>query len=56
MALERESRKPPDPPEVAAEYEPPAVSWEEPFEPVAASNCCNPLEGDCSGSGLPLCP
>jgi hypothetical protein len=24
-------------------YEPPAVEWEEPFDPVAASGCCIPL-------------
>jgi hypothetical protein len=42
MTMEREPKEPVVCPEPAAEYEPPAVAWEEPFDPVAAS--CDPLQ------------
>ena len=39
---------------LALPYEPPAVSWEEEFSPVAAS--CDPLDPDCTGGGGPKLP
>jgi hypothetical protein len=31
-------------------YEPPAIAWEEPFEPIAATSCglANPFEMNCA--------
>lgn len=42
--VKHETRDAAVPPVTAEAYEPPAVAWEEPFDPVAASD---PLNPDC---------
>ncbi|HYD43102.1 MAG TPA: hypothetical protein VEB43_19875 [Anaeromyxobacter sp.] len=46
--MERDTRQTVEPPRPPERYEPPAVEWEEPFDPVALStDCCNPLDPLC---------
>lgn len=47
--MERDTKMIEAPKPKAETYEPPAVEWEEPFDPISAtSDCCNPLEPGCN--------